>query len=171
MTGKPGKGLGSVEDLTGLVVQRQDPGAAAYSDWQKIEEKWLNRFGKSKGIYFRGEKSTTIRHISRAIQEGDTKAEARWRAKFQDLGGTTKDLEKSLRALAPLSGVSKAERAEILKGIDAEEREILKRAERYYKEKMVNALPENSKARLIRKLTKQGWLTPEEKSVADFPLE
>lgn len=170
-TGLPGKSYLGSEDLTGLVVQRQDPGSAAYSDWQNIENKWLERFGKTKGIHFRGEKSTAIRNIARAIQEGDTEAEARWRQKFEDLGGSVADIKKSVRALAPLAGVTKAERATILAGIDGEERAILKRAETYYKTRMLQVLPELERRKLLGKLTKQGWLRPEEPDVATFPLE
>lgn len=170
LTGQPSRSVG--DELSGLVVQRQDPGSAAYGDWQNIEEKWLARFGKTKGVHFRGEKSTAIRNIARSIQEGDAEAEARWREKFEQLGGTIADIKRSVRSLAPLSGVTKKERDTILAGIDQEEREILRRAEAYYKTHMLQVLPELERRKLLGRLTKQGWLRPEEPTdAAPFPLE
>lgn len=162
LKGKAGPSYGGVEDLTGLVVQRQDPGSAAYTDWQSIEEKWKDRLGKETGSNFRSPKTAALRELSRAIQEKDTTAETKWRREFESLGGTEKNIEASVRALAPLSGLTKADRATVLAGLDKEERTILKRAEAHYEQKMIQVIPESRRERFLRKLRQHGWLEHDE---------
>lgn len=158
LTGKPqGK-----DDLAGLVIQRQDPGSAAYTDWAQIETKFMEKLGKERGIYFRSPKSQALRNLSRAIQEKDVEAEAVWRQKYEEMGGNRKSMEASIRALAPLYGMSRADRDQLLSQLDASDRKILKRAEAYYEERLTQVLPPNDRARLLRKLKQKGWLSKEE---------
>jgi hypothetical protein len=150
------------DDFAGLVIQRQDPGSAAYTDWSGIESRFLEKIGKERGIHFRSPRSEALRNVSRAIQQKDPAAEAYWREKYVELGGTKKGMEASVRALAPLYGMSRVERDQLLATLDSADRKILKRAENYYKDKLTQVLPEWERTKLLRKLTSKGWLTKDE---------
>ena len=150
------------DDLAGLVIQRQDPGSAAYTDWSGIESRFLEKIGKERGIHFRSPRSEALRNVSRAIQQKDPAAEAHWREKYLELGGTKKGMEASVRALAPLYGMSRVERDQLMATLDSADKKILKRAETYYKDKLTLVLPEWERSKLLRKLTSKGWLTKDE---------
>ncbi len=156
------------DDFAGLVIQRQDPGSAAYTDWSGIESRFLEKIGKERGIHFRSPRSEALRNVSRAIQQKDAEAEAYWREKYVELGGTKKGMEASVRALAPLYGMSRVERDQLLATLDAADRKILKRAETYYKEKLTQVLPDWERSKLLRKLASKGWLSKEEADVPSF---
>lgn len=156
------------DDFAGLVIQRQDPGSAAYTDWSGIESRFLEKIGKERGIRFRSPRSEALRNVSRAIQQKDAEAEAYWREKYVELGGTKKGMEASVRALAPLYGMSRVERDQLLATLDAADRKILKRAETYYKEKLTQVLPDWERSKLLRKLASKGWLSKEEADVPSF---
>lgn len=164
MKGKPQQ----PDDLAGLFIQRQDPGSAAYADWSGIESRFLEKIGKERGIHFRSPRSEALRNVSRAIQIKDAAAEAVWREKYIELGGTKKGMEASVRALAPLYGMSIVERDQLLATLDSADRKILKRAEAYYKDKLTQVLPEWERSKLLRKMTSKGWLTKEEADVPSF---
>jgi hypothetical protein len=158
LKGKPGPPLYGGDDLAGVVVRRQDPGSAAYADWAGIEDRWRERFGKGRDLHYQSPKAKALRNVSRAIQQGDTEAEAKWRAEYEKAGGNKKGMMASMRALAPLSGLSKAERDQVLKSLTTEDRDILERAEQYYTDKMLKVLAPHERSELVRKLRQQGWL-------------
>lgn len=74
-------------------------------------------------------------------------------------GGTRRSIIASVHSLAPLRGLSRSQRTTVLKGLDNRERDILKRAERHYTEKMMLVLTPGERARLLGKLRAQGWIT------------
>lgn len=168
--GVPGPPLFGAEDAAGLVVRRTDPGSNAYADWNGIEDRWRERFGKSHDLHYQSPKAKALRHVAKAIQLGDAEQEAKWRAEYERLGGNKKGMLASVRALAPLSGLSKAERSQVLAGLTPEDRVILARAERYYMEKMMVVLPPHERSALTQKLRAQGWLvkTPAASPQRDF---
>jgi hypothetical protein len=170
---KPGKPLYGVEDFTGLLVQRSDPKSAAYGTWNGIEKKYLERMGKdSTAVFWRSPKGEALSNWSRAIADKDTEAQTRWQAEYERIEkekyGTKftrakmyTDMERSLRAKAPLAGVTKAERAAIVKQLDAKETRALKKAEQYYRDVIMQVLPAERRGRFEHRLEQQGWLTHE----------
>lgn len=169
--GKPGKPLYGSEDLTGLLVQRTDPKGGAYSTWQGIEKKYLERMGKeSSAVFWRSPRGEALSNWSRAIQNHDGKAETHWKNEYEQMErakmghhfsqtAMMNDIEKSLRAKAPLAGVTKAERDSIVKGLDSQERRTLAKAEDYYRESLLLVLPEARRRTFERKMEGQKWLS------------
>lgn len=171
--GKPGKPLYGAEDLTGLLVQRSDPKSSAYGTWNGIERKYLERMGKdSPAIFWRSPRGEAISNWARAIAEKDTEAITTWKGEYEKLErekhGTKfttakmyHDIEASLRAKAPLAGVTKAERETIMKQLDAQEKRTLTKAEQYYRETILQVLPASRRYSFEHKLEQRGWLQPE----------
>lgn len=171
--GKPGKPLYGAEDLTGLLVQRSDPKSSAYGTWNGIERKYLERMGKdSPAIFWRSPRGEAISNWARAIAEKDTEAINTWRGEYEKLErekhGTKfttakmyHDIEASLRAKAPLAGVTKAERETIMKQLDAQEKRTLTKAEQYYRETILQVLPASRRYSFEHKLEQRGWLQPD----------
>jgi len=170
---KPGKPLYGTEDVTGLLIQRTDPKAAAYSTWQGIEKKYLERMGKeSSSVFWRSERGQALSNWSRAIADQDQKAEQIWKAEYERIEREKyghkfshtqmwKDIEKSLRAKAPLAGVTKTERDSIVKGLDSQEKRTLQKAEAYYKDTLLQVLPLAQRRHFEQKLERQGWIQRE----------
>ncbi|MDH5666535.1 MAG: helicase-related protein [Nitrospira sp.] len=177
LMGKPGKPLYGVEDLSGLIVQKTDPKSAAYYSWQTTERKYLERMGKdSNAVFWRSPRGEALHNWSLALRHKDADAEAAWRERYVEMEKEKygkrysetlmyKDIERSLRSKAPLSGMTRAERDKILAQLDAEELRTLHRAEDYYKDVIMQILPEVRRSGLKRKLTSQGWLTKHEPSL------
>lgn len=171
--GKPGKPLYGAEDLTGLLVQRSDPKSSAYGTWNGIERKYLERMGKdSPAIFWRSPRGEAISNWARAIAEKDTEAINTWKGEYEKLErekhGTKfttakmyHDIEASLRAKAPLAGVTKAERETIMKQLDAQEKRTLTKAEQYYRETILQVLPASRRYSFEHKLEQRGWLQPD----------
>jgi hypothetical protein len=173
LRGKPGKSLYGAEDLTGLLVQRSDPKSAAYGTWNGIEKKYLERMGKdSSAVFWRSPKGEALSNWSRAIADKDASAITTWSAEYERLEREKygakfsrlkmyADMEKSLRAKAPLAGVSKAERTQIVGQLDAKEKRALHKAEQYYRDVIMQVLPLERRSRFENRLEQQGWLLPE----------
>ena len=171
--GKPGKPLYGGDDLTGLLVQRTDPKAAAYSTWQGIEKKYLERMGKeSSSVFWRSPRGQALANWSRAIADHDEKAETHYKAEYEQIEREKygykfsptkmwKDIEQSLRAKAPLAGVTIAERNAIVKELDEQEKRTLHKAEAYYRDTLLMVLPEVRRRTFAHKLERKGWLTRE----------
>lgn len=170
LQGKPGKPLYESEDLTGLLVQRTDPKAAAYSTWQGIERKYMERAGKEDtSLFWRSPRGQALNNWSRAIHQADEDAIAKWKGEYErmerekygrdfSLSKMYADMEKSLRAKAPLAGVTKAERKAIVAQLDSQERRTLARAETYYKDVLLQVLPPARRQGFEHKLERQGWI-------------
>ncbi len=167
---KPDKPIYGGEDLTGLVVQRTDPKSAAYGTWMGIERKYLERMGKeSSAVYWRSPRGEALSNWARALKEQDEDALATWKAEYERLereklgksfsqAKMYADMERSLRAKAPLAGVSKAERDAIVEQLDSQERRTLRKAEAYYRDTMLQVLPASRRSTFERKLQGQGRL-------------
>lgn len=170
LQGKPGKPLYESEDLTGLLVQRTDPKASAYSTWQGIERKYMERAGKEDtSLFWRSPRGQALNNWSRAIHQADDDAIAQWKDEYErmerekygrdfSLSKMYADMEKSLRAKAPLAGVTKAERKAIVAQLDSQERRTLAKAEAYYKDVLLQVLPPARRQGFERKLERQGWI-------------
>ena len=182
LRGKPGKPLYGSEDLSGLLVQRTDPKSAAYGTWQGIERKYLERMGKdSSAVFWRSPRGEALSNWSRAIKDQDATAEAHWNGEYERMEREKyghaysetrmfKDIEKSLRAKAPLAGVTKAERDTIVKGLDVQDKRTLAKAEEYYTETLLQVLPEVRRRAFTSKLQRQKWLTRPQEQVAPHDL-
>ena len=168
---KPGKPLYDLEDLTGLLVQRTDPKSAAYFSWQTTERKHLEKMGKeSSTIFWRTPRGEALHNWGLALAKKDANAEAVWKERYIELekekygarfneGKMYKDIEKSLRAKAPLSGMSKDDRDAVVQQLDEEEKATLRKAEDYYDEVIMQILPAARRSSMQRKLQSQGWLS------------
>lgn len=158
--GKPGRPYGSPESMLNMVASQQDPGQAAYHDWQTIEDRWRGRMGKpSFGSYQRSPRGQALADWAAAIRYKDTDAEAKYKKQFSAEGGTVGHIKQSLRNLAPLSGLTKDERAYILGNLDNHEKTVLKRAEQYYLDHMLKVLPLHERASLMASLIENGGLS------------
>lgn len=159
-TGKPTVPYLGMESLEDLMVSRQDPGWAAYSSWQDIEDKWKARLDKPtfEGMR-RSPKGQALALWRQAISLGDQAAIEKYKKEYFALGGDMKGLVASIKALAPLHGLTKPERAYVLGRLDHEERAILQRAEKFYQDEMMKILPPGTKAEVITSLLGHGGLS------------
>ncbi len=140
----------------------EDPGWAAYANWNDIEDRWRVRFGKPGFIgYTRTAKSEALALWRYALILKDEKAAARYKAQYEKLGGNLKHMKSSLYNLVPMKGFKVEEREKVLKSLDAHQREILKKAERFWMNQMLRPLPPSQRAIVIGKARANGWLSRE----------
>lgn len=167
LSGEPMEPFLSMESLNRLFLYKDDPGWAAYSNWQDIEDRWRARFGKpSYSGFQRSPKGEALAKWRKALEVKDEEAAARFKAEYERLGGGPKDLMRALGNMAPLAGLKKSERDEMLAKLDLHERRILAKAEQFYQERVLSLLDDRDRSRLIRKKRRQGWLSGE-----DLPRE
>jgi hypothetical protein len=170
LAGKPTKPYLGSDNLTGFLgIRKINPDQAAYQSWQDIEAKYKQRLGKDDGgLYWRTPKGEALQNIALSIKYGDTAAEAKYRAEYKELGGTSKTMHQSLRDKTPLWGLTKNDRDAVVKQLEPAERRILQRAENYYATTMLQVLPEGDRRAFIAKLKAHHWLTPAKPLLADL---
>jgi predicted RNA methylase len=158
--GKPGKPYFGPESLRSLVVSTQDPGSAAYHNWQGIEDKWRGRMGKASfSAYQRSPKGQALADWAQSVRMKDEAGITKYRKQFTEAGGDLKGMVASVRALAPLNGLTKDERAYVLGNLDTQEKQVLKKAEEYYLNDMMAILPMQQRTELLGSLMEHGGLS------------
>lgn len=159
-TGKPGVPYVGKEALEDLFVSRQDPGWAAYSTWQDIEDKWKARLGKStfEGAR-RSPKGQALSQWAQAVRLHDEAAVTKYKQRYIDLGGDLKSMKASIKAMAPLHGLNKDERAYIVGALDSTERASLTKAEAFYRDEIMAILPPMARAEVLGSLLEHGGLS------------
>lgn len=160
LAGKPGKPYFGPESLRSMVVSTQDPGSAAYHNWQGIEDKWRGRMGKpSFSAYQRSPKGQALADWAQSVRMKDQAGIVKYRTQFTAAGGDLKGMVASVRALAPLNGLTKDERAYVLGNLDTQEKQVLRKAEDYYLKDMMAILPMQQRTELLGSLMEHGGLS------------
>ena len=123
------------DELSNLILYSVDPDEAAY--WQTLDkvrqfqtrvlDKHFDGFATTK----RGE---VLRKLKTAMRYNDKAAVRRYLKEYKQLDGTPKGLKSSLQAMDPLHGLSKEEKKQFMKWITADDRQYLRKAEKYYRE-------------------------------------
>ncbi len=126
-------------DPGSLLHKVADPGEAAYYDILDAKQEFLKSKGKPGG--YRGSVSPTsqaLYYLKLAARYGDREAFGKYLLEFANLGGSAKGLGTSLRNLNSLDGLTAPEAQEfITRWLDAEGRQRLATAERFYKETLL----------------------------------
>jgi len=117
----------SFDRLSKMVIQELDPKEIAYYGFRKkvSEFKGIKNTGAPKDK----EKSEALYNFGLAIRYGKVPQADKYLKKYYSLGGTPKDLMKSIKQRDPLSGLDKIERKDILGSKISNVRGILDGAE------------------------------------------
>ena len=74
-----------------------------------------------------------MRKLKSAMRYNDKQAIQRYMREYKALDGTDRGFKTSMRAMDPLYGLSKDDRARFMRWITEDDRKYLKKAERYYR--------------------------------------
>jgi hypothetical protein len=135
LTGKPSRGYG--RSLAEAFITTQDPGENAYRYIQGEKYKFLETHkGRGGSGDYYSPRSILYRQYKKALRFKDTGAQAKIKAKMDELGISNKDLRRSLETSDPLHGLSRSDKAEFIHTyLSKRDREVLlDRAMIYYRQ-------------------------------------
>jgi len=110
-----------------------DTGESAYHYIKAKEHSFYeDKEGEQSG-FTTNSKQDALYYHKKAIKWGDTASAERWKKEYLDLGGKASGIKRSVTAAKPLAKVKKYRR-EFINSLSDTEKEILQRAEEWYKE-------------------------------------
>ena len=150
VTGKPKRprSKGPMGILEALLLYRIDPGEAAYFEIRQRAIDYLRDRGREVPSIQPTERQNALYYFRMAVQWGDEKAAERWLARYYELGGRPQDVKGSVSRAHPLGFMPVAERKRFIAQLSESDREILKQAEKWYRENYRQAARWASRVRL-----------------------
>jgi hypothetical protein len=138
VAGKPIRGdsvAGRVlNDLASLVTYSADPGEAAYHDSRRMVFDFLKAQNVEKPMVDPTNRSNALYYYKQSIKFGDAKAAEKYLQQYKDLGGKLKYLKVSIKRAHPLAGLPKKYRTRFYNRISKEDKVIIRRGTKWYKE-------------------------------------
>ena len=110
-----------------------DTGESAYHYIKAKEYRFYEEKEGEQAGFVTTSKSDALYYHKKAIKWGDTASAERWKQEYLDLGGKASGIKRSVTAAKPLAKVKKYRR-EFINSLSDTEKEILQRAEEWYKE-------------------------------------
>jgi len=133
----PSKGITGSGDIASSLWQfvgyTTDTGESAYSYIKAKEYDFYNEKEGDRGGFTTSDKSDALYYHKKAKKWGDESSAEAWKEKYFELGGTKAGMKRSITNSKPLAKIKKY-RSEFLRTLTDYEKEILERAEKWYKE-------------------------------------
>lgn len=130
-TGVTGGGS-PARSLWQFVGYTTDTGESAYNYIKSKEYRFFEEKEGEQAGFVTTSKSDALYYHKKALKWGDTASAERWKQEYLDLGGTASGIKRSVTAAKPLAKVKKYRR-EFINSLSNTEKEILERAEEWYK--------------------------------------
>ncbi len=137
LTGKPVQTFGGSRTegywrtWRGAFIYSADPAQSAYYDTLDEKRRFMKKLNKPEGFSI-SPKSNALYNYKLSIRYKDKEAAQRYLMEYIQLGGTKKGLASSIESMHPLYGLSKKEQAEFVRSLDAEDKQKLIAALRYF---------------------------------------
>ncbi len=130
ITGKP---VDNWKEFKNLFLYQADAEEAAYFYTLNLVRQFQERvLGKRTGSFGFTPRGNILQNLRTAIRLGNKEDVQKYLAEYYKLGGNKKSLKASMRNMNPLHGLNKAEQAEFLKWISADDRKYLNRANSFF---------------------------------------
>jgi hypothetical protein len=130
LAGLPSEGYG--KSIEKFLVYTQDPRKNAYGDILTAKSRFLQKIGKGGDVMFISPRSNALYNYKLALRFGDKAAQKKYLAEYQLLGGTREGMASSLKAMNPLSGLSRQEAKAFIVSLGTDDRRKLMLALRFY---------------------------------------
>jgi hypothetical protein len=124
---------GYARSWTESLVYRRDPGEMAFSEAQGIAYDWLERVKGQEGGGFSSPRSEALRDYRLGLRYGDRDAADKALLRYEELGGTERGLQQSIKRQHPLGPIAKKDRAAFLDSLTDEQLETFADAEEYWR--------------------------------------
>jgi hypothetical protein len=135
---KPSRGY--LRSWTQSVITSFDPDETAYYDIVALKYDFMEKnLGISGSSDFTSPRSEAYREYKQALRFKDKEAEENAVEKMRKLGIEYSDLQRSLNAADPLSGLSNENEDKFIDWLNGFQKEKLKRAQKYYEETFQDA--------------------------------
>ena len=109
-----------------------DTGESAYNYIKSKEYRFYEEKEGEQSGFTTNSKQDALYYHKKALKWGDTASAERWKQEYLELGGTASGIKRSVSAAKPLAKVKKY-RKEFINNLSDTEKEILQRAEEWYK--------------------------------------
>lgn len=116
------------------MLYRRHPDEAAYWAIQDEKRAYKKKIGMDSDGEFNSPRTQALRDFKVAIRYGDKDAADAALRTYALLGGTRQGIERSMQSMAPLAGLKKADQSAFYAQLRAEDRQLLVKAERYYRQ-------------------------------------
>jgi hypothetical protein len=144
LAGKPSEGY--ARSLPKLLMYQDDPGQIAYRDVFDLKNKFLDKMGMGAEGFWLTPRGDAAYNIKLALRYGDRDALQKYLVKYATLGGTAEGLQASLKMMNPLGGLNQAMAPAFVASLDADGKEKLARAMKFYAETLLGTKPLQKKA-------------------------
>ncbi|WP_291163352.1 hypothetical protein [Gemmatimonas sp. UBA7669] len=124
-------------ELVNLIAYRTDGGQLAYDAARSMTYTWLEKEGRHRPGGANTKKSAALYYYRKALQYGEDDAARAWFQRYVALGGTREAAKQSLKRAGPLAAIPLTERNRFLATLDAQERDVVKRAHQFYHRQML----------------------------------
>ena len=128
--GKPSEGY--VKSLSKFVVYETDPLQVAYHEINDAKQRFLKKIGKETEGFWLTSRGNALYNMKLARRYGDKRAYSEAMLEYAMLGGTKQGMMQSLKNMNPLSGLNKMELGMFMSSMNADDRERLPKAMKYY---------------------------------------
>jgi hypothetical protein len=123
------------KDFASLLLYDTDPGASAYFKARNLVREYkLKELGVEASSYTPSKRSNVLYEYKKALRLGDAIAAAKYLNLYKEMGGTKKDLARSVKAAHPLTGLTNKNRRGFKKWLSEDQKQTLKEAEKWYTE-------------------------------------
>lgn len=119
---------GFIHDIATLATYSTAPGESSYYSVKKKVYDYLDEQGHDRPAITPTNRSNALYYYRQALKYGDMEAAAKYRKKYQELGGTEAGISKSLKRAHPLAGLPKAERYSFRMSLDESDQRTLREA-------------------------------------------
>jgi hypothetical protein len=137
ITGKPRRNpkheyLGAIANT---LAYRTDPREAAYWETRQFAANWSRKeLGREPTSLRPSEKSNALYYYKKSIQWGDIPAQARWRKRYMELGGSGRGLSQSVNLMDPLSAIPRKHRLRFIRSMDKQRLEAFSDARVWFRD-------------------------------------
>jgi hypothetical protein len=124
-----------LETLREMLWRNIDPGQGAYWDITNAAKSWLKETkGESRTSFFESPRGDALYNYKQAVRWDDERLQKMWLQRYLAEGGTRDQLRSSVQRGAPLAWMTESDRRKFVKRLGREERDVLKRAKKWYRE-------------------------------------
>ena len=143
LTHKPVRSFG--KEVSSLLVYDNNPGEAAYYTMRENIYKFLKDQGEDSPSSEPTDRSNALYYYKKSLKMGDQEHAKFWFDKYIELGGTGKGYKTSMKKGILINAVPIKLRSKWVKSLDAEDKEVLGLANRWYMETYLKVRPVGQK--------------------------
>ena len=130
MTDKPSRGMGHT--ISSMALYTTDVGEASYYQIRSLLHDFRTKQGKERPAALSTDKGNALFYYKQSKKYKQEKKAERWKKRYFDLGGSKSGIRQSVKASAPLAGLSGRDLRDFKNALTEKEHVMLRKADEWY---------------------------------------